>query len=1260
MAERDQFSAGVGSGIYGSGEPVGNIVFPSTKLPKPENLLATNNIHLDKVSLTWNSVTDATYYNVYRDFVFLEKTSSTSYDDTTAIEGKVYTYSVTAANNSSQSDQSNTDTGSRKINGVQNLIASQTLPTTINLSWNSNPNAINYTVYRGTDTNLQSMIILGITSSNSFTDSSDLIYGNVYYYRIIPISDDGNGAESSYASGFLFVDKPTCPSVNVSDGTDPDKIILSWNSVSTATNYRVYRDGVEIQNTTQLTYTDTSIQQGIAYSYLVVSENQAGLCTDTTDNYEIGWAKLSPPQQFTATDGTSESNITLNWVSVQNATHYNIYRRLAVTGVPYSQIASVQTSNYTDTNTDLVYGSTYVYKVRAASYINGVEQESIDSDEDTGILKNPTPVAPVIVATNGDYDDKISLSWNSVEHASDYIVYRGSTQIAVVSGTTYDDNDTSVSSCTAYTYRVKARTMFGDESAFSNSDIGYKKLQKPNGLLATDSEYTGKIRVSWNSVPNALNYTLYRSLLRTEASMIPLVTVSSAFYDDTNTDLVYGITYYYAVKANCVCASCSTNGETSEFSDIDSGILRNMPTQLTPPNAPTTLTIEPASTNFIELKWSSVTSATRYKIFRDGIQVAITNAGTTTYRDTPTPGIQYTYTVKSNNSDGDSSSSSPAIGYRILSQPGSVTATKNANSTESYIKVTWSFTDLGATSYTIFRGTSPYSLSQIDTSYTTEYYDTNTDLSYNTIYYYAVKANSSFAAATSAFSNITSDSAGILKSPAPTSFNLNSISSIYTDKVIVTWNSSQYAYGGYSVSRDGTSLTNGYSSSNFLTYSNTFQQGQTDWILYNSSSISISPQIHMPNNTTDDEYGKVLTFSSSKTSNNGIYQVIKNVTSSTLYTLSCYVRSITDTQKFRMSYFDGSTSTFSNEFTADTTPTRFTFTFTTNTNTKITSNIAIGNNSTTSGETTFWEDGSIVIWGAQLEKGSVATALIPTTTEPVTSRTYTDTTATYGTNHSYSVTALNNITSRNSNNSVNGSLKLLAPTLTSVTNNLTTKVTLNWNPISGASTYKVYRGTTSNTSTMSLLSGGVSTTSYDDTTATAGTTYYYSIKATTSFSTDSDFGNVISGSKALQVVQPGDIFENHFGHNFYNGSNLTLLDSANTNVTYNYFSYETFYEPMRAINWSSLYRDRNNRYTNQIFYSNKLSTTNNEINYLEKISMFGYSTYANIQPTNKKLFTNFDVYRGEGSSKYFDTIVAFYPNYDELLTKTIQTTITPQ
>jgi fibronectin type 3 domain-containing protein len=1258
MAERDQFGAGVGSGIYGSGEPVGNIVFPSPKLPKPENLVATNNIHLDKVSLTWNSVNDASYYNVYRDFIFLQKVSSASYNDTTAIEGKIYNYSVTAVNNSSESDQSNIDTGSRKINGVQNLTASQTLPTTINLSWDSKPNAINYTVYRGLTSNLQSMIILTITSSNSYTDSVDLVYGTTYFYRIVPISQDGDGAESESVSGFLFVDSPTTPSANVSYGTYEDKVIITWNSIPTATNYRVYRDGVEINNTTTLTYTDTTIQQGIEYSYLVLSENQAGLSTYTTDDNNTGWAKLSSPQSLTAADGQAVFYINLNWSSVQNATHYNIYRRLAVTGASYSLIDSVQTFSYTDTNTDLIYGSTYVYKVRAACYINGVEKESNDSNEDTGILKNPIPNAPVIIATSGDYNDKISLSWNSVEHGSQYIVYRDSQQIAVVSDTTYDDIDVSISSCTNYAYKVKARTIFGDDSVFSNTDIGYKKLQTPSGLSATDSEYTGKIRVSWNSVPNALNYTVYRSLYGTEASMVPLVTVSVGFYDDTNTDLVYGTEYYYAVKANCICVSCSTNDDTSEFSNIDSGILKNMPTQLTPPNAPTTLTIAQANTTSIQLTWSSVSNVTGYKIFRDGTQIA--QSSTTTYSDTPTPGIQYTYTVKSYNSDGESSSSSPsATGYIILSAPKNVSATKNSNSTESYIRVTWSGVP-GATSYKVFRKTATSSFVQIDTTANTTYDDTNTDLLYNIIYTYRVTANSSLAIAESANSSITSSSSGILKSPPPSSFSISSASSTYTDKVIVTWNSSEYSYGGYSVSRDSVPLTNGYSSSNFLTYSNTFQLSNSDWILYNNSSISSSPQIHMPTDDTNDEYGKVLTFNS--TANNGIYQTITNVASSTQYTLSCYVRSVSGTSKFRMSYFNGSASSFSDEFTAETTPQRFAFTFTTTTS-LITSNIAIGNNfnigiNQNGQQVYIWEDGTIVIWGAQLERGSVATTLIPTTTAPVTSTTYTDTTATYGVNHLYTVTALNNITSTNSSNSVNGSLKLLAPTLNSVSSNLSTKVTLNWSSVSAASTYKVYRGTTSSTSSMSLLSSGISTTSYDDTTATAGTTYYYSIKATTSFSTDSDFGNVLSGSKVLQVAQPGDIFENYFSHNKYDYTNVTLTDSNKTNVTFNHFTYESFYNPMAAINWNSLQRDRDNRYTKQIFYSNKLSSTNNEINYLEKIIVHNFSNTAN-SFSGTKLYKNFDVYRGEGNSQY-DDIICTSPNYTELGTKTVETILQPK
>ena len=57
-------------------------------------------------------------------------------------------------------------------------------------------------------------------------------------------------------------------------------------------------------------------------------------------------------------------------------------------------------------------------------------------------------------------------------------------------------------------------------------------------------------------------------------------------------------------------------------------------------------------------------------------------------------------------------------------------------------------------------------------------------------------------------------------------------------------------------------------------------------------------------------------------------------------------------------------------------------------------------------------------------------------------------------------------------------------------------ITLGWTASSGASSYIVFRGTASGSiTTKTLLSAGVSGTSYTDSTALAGPTYYYQITA---------------------------------------------------------------------------------------------------------------------------------------------------------------------
>lgn len=87
--------------------------------------------------------------------------------------------------------------------------------------------------------------------------------------------------------------------------------------------------------------------------------------------------------------------------------------------------------------------------------------------------------------------------------------------------------------------------------------------------------------------------------------------------------------------------------------------------------------------------------------------------------------------------------------------------------------------------------------------------------------------------------------------------------------------------------------------------------------------------------------------------------------------------------------------------------------------------------------------------------------------------------------------------------------KLKAPTVKVSNVASTGKIRLKWNSISGATKYKIYRAT-SKTGTYKLIKTTTGT-SYTDTTATAGKTYYYKIKAIhKNSSANSNYSKVVS------------------------------------------------------------------------------------------------------------------------------------------------------
>jgi len=126
-------------------------------------------------SLTWNSVQDATSYNIYRDGINIASSATNSYVDTTSPEGS-HSYYVTAVISSTESSPSNTIS----------VLVDRTAPTVGSAAWSANPLAI------GSNSNLT------VPASDP---SSGVARGEYYLGTTDP--GQGSGTSMAYSSGNL-------------------------------------------------------------------------------------------------------------------------------------------------------------------------------------------------------------------------------------------------------------------------------------------------------------------------------------------------------------------------------------------------------------------------------------------------------------------------------------------------------------------------------------------------------------------------------------------------------------------------------------------------------------------------------------------------------------------------------------------------------------------------------------------------------------------------------------------------------------------------------------------------------------------------------------------------------------------------------------------------------------------------------------------------------------------------------------------------
>lgn len=205
----------------------------------------------------------------------------------------------------------------------------------IEVTWSSVSGADSYNVYRATSAS-GTYSYKGNTSYAYYTDCS-VTAGTTYYYKVTAENSAGESAKSSYTyakvptsgggggdnpggGGGTTPTKPSAPT-GLKATQNGEVIHLTWNSVSSATKYYIYRNTSSSGNYTLIneSYTnsyddDYAFTSGTTYYYKVSAVNLGGessLSSYASCKFERAYAPC-PPRNVSATQ-TYSSSIKIKW-----------------------------------------------------------------------------------------------------------------------------------------------------------------------------------------------------------------------------------------------------------------------------------------------------------------------------------------------------------------------------------------------------------------------------------------------------------------------------------------------------------------------------------------------------------------------------------------------------------------------------------------------------------------------------------------------------------------------------------------------------------------------------------------------------------------------------------------------------------------------------------------------------------------------------------------------------------------------------------
>jgi fibronectin type 3 domain-containing protein len=316
-------------------------------------------------------------------------------------------------------------------------------------------------------------------------------------------------------------------------------LTFEWEDVSCNETGFVLNDGSTDYpvNAGTIMYTLPGVTAPVGMTFSLKAVNGFG----ESGNVQFVPVLPAAPTGLTAVP-VSSAKVTVSWDAVADASHYTVYRSTSSDG-SYAQVGGgVTAASYTDTG--LTTGTPYYYKVAA----NNIFGEGMHPAYVSATPAFQTPLTPTGVTVIAESSTSTTMSWDAVDDAAGYRVYRSTTaggtytqvggNISAVSYT-----NTGLSYGSTWYYKVSAYNTIGESAQSSYVGITLSSPATPTGVTGMPDS-SSSITISWAAVAGATDYRIYRS-----TSYNGTYTQIGASITTTYTDTGLTGGYYYKVAA---------------------------------------------------------------------------------------------------------------------------------------------------------------------------------------------------------------------------------------------------------------------------------------------------------------------------------------------------------------------------------------------------------------------------------------------------------------------------------------------------------------------------------------------------------------------------------------------------------------------------------------------------------------------------------------------------------------------------------------